>query len=151
MTQATTIAVLKIQLLYGILYTTNGPSTNTSTAFDTPSIKVDIVRTTPSLCKFLEFLLILNSMRYTRHQSKYLVQQNNRWFDITRRIYTYTCIHTANTQQNTPMTTTSGQVFNTINIENRNREKDRYILAPLRLMSTYIQICIIHPITLVTT
>ena len=42
MTQATTTAELKIQLLYGILYTTSRPNTNTLTACDIPRIKVDI-------------------------------------------------------------------------------------------------------------
>ena len=58
MTQATTTTVLKIQLMYGILHQ---HSTNTSTAGNTSSIKVDITDTMVyaiTMCTLVEFLLV---------------------------------------------------------------------------------------------
>ena len=121
-------------------------STNTSTACDTTNIKSDITDTwyTLSLCgNFQNFFLFWISCDTPSIKIDTAEQQ------VARHNQPNIYIHTTNRQQNTLISTTSGETFNTIT-QIRKIKITRYILAPLQLMSTYYKTCIIHPINLVT-
>ena len=109
--------------------TTSKHSTNTSTACDTPSIKADITDTpeyTLSLClnfqNFFWFWMACDT------QASKQIQQNNRQLDITSRTYIYTTTR----QQNTLISTTSGETFNTIyNTNQKNKNNQVLHLGPI--------------------
>ena len=54
-------------------------------------------------------------------------------------------IHTTNRQQNTLISTTSGETFNAI-YKNQKNKNYQVHLGPLQVMSTYYETCIFHPI-----
>ena len=120
--------------------TTSEHSTNTSTACDTPNIKVDTPecnRYTLSLC--VNFQGFLFWVTCDTPSIKIDTTEQQVALDITSRIY----IHTTN-RQHTLISTTSGENFNTIYNTNQKIQITRYILAQLQLLSKYYKTCIIR-------
>ena len=120
MTQATTIAVLKTQVLYES-YTTSKYSTNTSTACDTPSIKVDITkRYTLSLCvNFQSFFLFWIACNTPSIKADTTEQQVARHNQPNINIYTQQIDNKI-----LLISTTSGETFRTI--YNTNQKNKNY-------------------------
>ena len=107
----------------------------TSTARDTPSIKVDITGTwyTLSLCvNFWSFFLLWIACDTPSIKVDTTEQQ------VARHNQPNIYIHTTNRQQNTQISTTSGETFNTIYNTNQKTKVTRYILASLQLIYVHI-------------
>ena len=126
--------------------TTSEHSTNTSTACDTPSIKVDITDTRYHSVQTSGVPSCLG--QHVIHQALKQIQQNNGQLDITSRTHIYTHNKLTTKYSNIHDIGRKLSLLSTTQI--RTTKITNYILAPLQLMSTSYKTSIFHPINLAT-